>query len=36
VVDHAYWRVVQLIGLLLVGGLGSALVYRGVARRWLT
>jgi hypothetical protein len=35
VVDHAYWRSVQLIGLLLLGGLGVALVYRGVARRWL-
>jgi hypothetical protein len=34
-VDHAYWRIVQLIGLLLVGSLGAALIYRGIARRWL-
>ena len=33
-VDHAYWRMVQLIGLLLVGSLAAALTYRGVARRW--
>jgi hypothetical protein len=33
-VDHAYWRVVQLIGLLLLGGLGVALAYRGIVRRW--
>jgi hypothetical protein len=35
VVDHAYWRMVQLIALLFVGGLAVALAYRGVARRWL-
>jgi len=35
VVDHAYWRIVQLIGLLLLGGLAAALAYRGIARRWL-
>jgi hypothetical protein len=35
VVDHAYWRIVQLIGLLLLGGLGAALAYRSIARRWL-
>jgi hypothetical protein len=35
VVDHAYWRGVQLIALLLLGGLGAALAYRGIARRWL-
>jgi hypothetical protein len=35
VVDHAYWRIVQLIGLLLLGGLGAALTYRSIARRWL-
>ena len=34
VVDHAYWRMVELIGLLLLGGLGAALAYRGIARRW--
>jgi hypothetical protein len=33
-VDHAYWRVAQLIGLLLLGGLGVALAYRGIVRRW--
>jgi hypothetical protein len=33
-VDHAYWRIMQLIGLLFAGGLGTALVYRGIARRW--
>ena len=33
VVDHAYWRGVELIGLLLVGGLATALVYRGLAPR---
>lgn len=36
VVDHAYWRIMQLVGLLLLGGLGAALAYRGIARRWLT
>lgn len=35
VVDHAYWRMVQLIALLLVGGLAVALAYRGLSRRWL-
>jgi hypothetical protein len=35
VVDHAYWRIVELIGVLLLGGLGVALIYRGIARRWL-
>jgi hypothetical protein len=34
-VDHAFWRILQLIGLLLVGSLGAALLYRGIARRWL-
>ncbi|MGO9934262.1 MAG: hypothetical protein ACLPV8_20940 [Steroidobacteraceae bacterium] len=34
VIDHAYWRIVQLIGLLLLGGLAAALIYRGIARRW--
>ncbi len=32
VVDHAYWRLVQLIGLLLLGGLAAALAYRGITR----
>jgi len=36
VVDHAYWRGAQLLGVLIVGGLGAALVYRMAARRWLT
>ncbi len=36
VVDHAYWRGAQLLGLLIVGGLAAALVYRLAARRWLT
>jgi len=35
VVDHAYWRLVELIALLLAGGLAAALAYRGIARRWL-
>jgi hypothetical protein len=35
VVDHAYWRIAQLIGLVLLGSLTAALVYRGIARRWL-
>jgi hypothetical protein len=34
VVDHAYWRIAQLIVLLLLGGLGAALAYRAIARRW--
>ena len=34
VVDHAYWRMAQLIVLLLLGGLGAALTYRAIARRW--
>jgi len=33
VVDHAYWRLVQLLGLILLGGLGGTLVYRGIAAR---
>ena len=33
VVDHAYWRIVQLIGLALLGGLLAALAYRGIAPR---
>jgi hypothetical protein len=33
VVDHAYWRLVQLLGLILLGGVAAALVYRGVAAR---
>jgi hypothetical protein len=33
-VDHAYWRTAQLLGLLIAGGLGAALTYRIVARRW--
>jgi hypothetical protein len=36
VVDHAYWRGAQLLGVLIVGALGAALAYRVVARRWLT
>jgi hypothetical protein len=35
VVDHAYRRMVQLIGLLLLGGLFVAVAYRSIARRWL-
>jgi hypothetical protein len=34
VVDHAYWRIVQLLGLLLLGCFVLALAYRGIARRW--
>ncbi len=36
VVDHAYWRGAQLLGVLILGTLGAALVYRIAARRWLT
>jgi hypothetical protein len=36
VVDHAYWRGAELLGVLIIGGLGAALVYRAAARRWLT
>jgi hypothetical protein len=35
VIDHAYWRMVQLIVLLFLCGLAVALVYRSIARRWL-
>jgi hypothetical protein len=34
VVDHAYWRLVQLLGLLLLGCLVLALAYRAIVRRW--
>jgi hypothetical protein len=33
VVDHAYWRLLQLLGFILLGGLAVALVYRGMAAR---
>jgi hypothetical protein len=36
VVDHAFWRVALLIGMLLLGSLGVALAYRSIVRRWLT
>jgi hypothetical protein len=36
VVDHAYWRGVQLFGVLILGTLGAILAYRTAARRWLT
>jgi hypothetical protein len=36
VVDHAFWRVLELIALLLGGTLAAALLYRGISRRWLT
>ncbi len=36
VVDHAYWRGAELLGVLIAGALGAALVYRVAARRWLT
>jgi len=35
VIDHAYRRMLELIGLLLLGGFGAALAYRGIVRRWL-
>lgn len=35
VIDHAYRRLVELIGLLLLGGFAVALAYRGIAKRWL-
>ena len=34
-VDHAYRRMIELIGFLLLGGFGAALAYRAIARRWL-
>ena len=34
VVDHAYWRLAELVGLALLGGLGAALTYRAITRRW--
>jgi hypothetical protein len=33
-IDHAYWRILELIGLALLGGLAVALAYRGITRRW--
>lgn len=36
VIDHAYWRVVELLTLLLIGGVAAALAYRAIARRWLS
>ncbi len=36
VVDHAYWRGAELLAVLIVGGLGAALIYRVAARRWIT
>jgi hypothetical protein len=33
VIDHAYWRMAELLGLLLLGGLAAALAYRGLVRR---
>jgi len=35
VIDHAYRRLAELIGLVLLGGFGAALAYRGIVRRWL-
>jgi hypothetical protein len=35
ITDYAYWRILQLLGVLLVGGVGAALAYRLIARRWL-
>jgi hypothetical protein len=35
VIEHAYWLLVRLIGILLLGALAAALAYRGIARRWL-
>jgi hypothetical protein len=34
VIEHAYWLLVRLIGILLLGALAAALTYRGIARRW--
>jgi len=34
-IDHAYRRMIELIGLILLGGFGAALAYRGIVRRWL-
>lgn len=33
-IDHAYRRLLELIGLALLGGFGAALAYRGIVRRW--
>ncbi len=35
VIEDAYRRLAELIGLLLLGGFGAALAYRGIVRRWL-
>jgi hypothetical protein len=35
VIEHAYWLLVRLIGILLLGSLCAALLYRGIARRWI-
>jgi hypothetical protein len=36
VVDHAFWRLLQLTALLLLGTLAAMLLYRGISRRWLS
>jgi len=36
VIDHAYWRLIQLLGVLFAGGFVTALAYRAVRRRWLS
>lgn len=35
-IEHAYWLLARLIGILLVGALAAALAYRGIARRWIS
>jgi hypothetical protein len=35
-IEHAYWLLVRLIGILLSGALVVALAYRGIARRWIS
>lgn len=35
-IEHAYWLLARLIGILLLGALVAALAYRGIVRRWIT
>ena len=36
VIEHTYWLLIRLIGILLLGTLAATLAYRGIARRWIT
>jgi hypothetical protein len=35
-IEHAYWLLVRLIGITLLGALAAALAYRGIVRRWVS